>query len=89
MPLSAREASILLDSFERILYERMFSTEDDYIRNKILESVSPVIRIVYHNGIQVSINRNDYGLDYIVACTHDYHNNASVFIDGQDIFEYD
>lgn len=78
----------MLGAFNSILTERMYEEEDEYIRQCLMESVSPVIRIDYHNGIVLCINRDEYGNNDIIKATHDYGNEADVFIDGRNIFDW-
>ena len=89
MTTTATATALMLDTFNQILFDRMYEDEDDYIRNCLLDSVSPVVRIDYHNGIVLYINRDDYGHNAICKATHDYGGEASVYIDGVDIFDWD
>lgn len=89
MNTTATVSALMLDTFNQILTDRMYEDADNYIRECLLDSVSPVVRIDYHNGIVLCINRDDYGHNAICKATHDYGGEASVYIDGKDIFAWD
>jgi len=74
-----------LDWFYSYLSERENDDMNRYITECILDSVSPIVRIDYHNGIILTVNSDDYPLNDIFMMCHDYGNEASVFIDGIDI----
>lgn len=78
----------MLGAFNSILTERMYEEEDEYIRQCLMESVSPVVKIDYHNGIVLFMSFDDYGMRDIVKASHDYGNEADVYIDGKNIFDW-
>jgi len=78
----------MLDEFCNMLTERMYEEEDEYIRQCLLDSVSPVIRIDYRNGTVLCINRDDYGMNEIIRASHEYGNEADMYIDGRNIFDW-
>lgn len=82
-------AETLLEAYEDMLFGRYLEEEDNYIRKCIMDSVSPVIRIDYRNGISLSVNRDDYAINDIIRLTHFYNNEAAVYIDGRDIFDWE
>lgn len=79
----------MLNCFEDILSERMYEQDDIYTIECLTRSVSPVVRIDYHNGIVLTINRDEYGYNEICRMTRLYGGECSVFIDGKDVFDWD
>lgn len=80
---------LMYETFMDILTEDNYKEQDEYIADCILNSVSPVIRIDYHNGIVLCVNRDEYGTNNICKMIHDYGNESSVYIDGEDILYWD
>ena len=83
-------ASVMLDVFEQELYNRMLEDEDNYIRECILDSVSPVACIVCDN-LRLYVNMDDYGMNEVIRTIHrcecESDSVVSVFMDGKDIFD--
>ena len=80
----------MISAFESFLIERENEDLAEPIREAILESVSPVIRLE-QQGTTIVINRDEYGLDELVRfIIHTIsESDTAIIIDGQDIFYWD
>lgn len=83
-------AKTMISTFESFLIERENEDLAEPIREAILESVSPVIKLE-QQGTTIVINRDEYGLDELVRfIIHTIsESDTTVIIDGQDIFYWD
>ena len=83
-------AETMISAFESFLIERENEAIAEPIREAILESVSPIIKLE-QQGTTIVINRDEYGLDQLVRfIIHTIsESDTAVIIDGQDIFYWD
>ena len=83
-------AKTMISAFESFLIERENEDLAEPIREAIMESVSPIIKLE-QQGTTIVINRDEYGLDQLVRfIIHTIsESDTAVIIDGQDIFYWD
>ena len=82
-------AEIMLSAFENVLYERMDEGLVDLIRDALLNSVSPIVKIRKKDAT-IAINRDDYSYaDLIRFILRNMDDSASIIIDGVDILDWE
>ena len=82
-------AKIMLSAFKSILIDWMNEPLVDLIQESLLESVSPVVKIVRH-GVTVAINRDDYSYnDIINFILKDMTDDTAIIIDGTNILDWE
>ena len=80
---------LMLSAYDDILAERMNEPLAGYIRERIMESVSPVIRIKQEH-VSISINRDDYGYDDLIRfIIRNIDECTELYIDDTDILYWD
>jgi len=81
-------AEAMLSAFESVLEERMHDGLEEIIKDSIMESVSPVVKLRKGNTT-ISINSDDYGLNEVARfIIQNMDEETAVIIDGIDIMNF-
>ena len=82
-------AEAMLSAFDSILIDRMNETLRELITESLLDSFSPIVRIVNHDKT-IAINSEDYSYnDLIRFIISELDEDSALIIDGNDILYWD